>query len=79
MTIKVLASHIKRGKRRECSLCPIALAITRQLKPTNPVKVDNEDVFMDGKYYRLPTETRRFITNFDAGRKCKPFSFELYR
>lgn len=76
MKITVTEEHIRRGRRRACSACPLALAISEAVGMRMEVGVLS--TWCDpAKLITLPEEAQEFIDRFDRGRKVHPFSFEL--
>lgn len=86
ITIDVTAEHIKKGKRKNCKLCPIALA-ARGVIPEDWIWVDQcaLTVRVDGPdipsypSYSLPEDAQEFIRRFDQGYEVEPISFEIDR
>lgn len=80
MKIAVTRGHIARGTRRECSLCPIALAV-REALGAKAVSVDDMDITVEtaGGVYRCntPKSAEEFIYHYDDGESVEPFEFEL--
>jgi len=88
--VAVTSDDIRNGRRHDCMLCPIALAISRTLLcgPTG-CGVSNRavSVFIDqadsqlpvGDHFALlPDEAALFTRNFDRGRDVSPFKFTLH-
>lgn len=79
--IEVNQGHISRGIRRDCSICPVGLALFD--KGYAYVKVDTGHISYGSHPYRdrtiakTPRSVYRFIQSFDAGRPVKPFNFFL--
>jgi hypothetical protein len=80
MIVKILQSHIDKGKMKDAHFCPVALAI----KNTNKniiyvwacygainIKLEN------GKIYEFstPKKVQDFMDKFDTWKKVKPFNF----
>jgi len=88
VVVSVDQKHIKAGKKRNCTRCPISLAISEVLPPEKNrgvhVGIDvafilNLNCYMDYNA-ELPTVAQDFIKVFDSHRdshKAEPFSFEL--
>lgn len=78
--VEVTASCIKRGKRSDELLCPIALALKGALGRGSEASVGagwitalkNGWALVDQP---MPTKTCRFVSRFDDKRPVKPFSF----
>jgi hypothetical protein len=80
--IKVSKKDIECGSRNSGYYCPIALAmkrfgftveVTKTTIDFNPFGCgDNEDIKLE-----LPPLAMDFIKRFDAGKKVRPFTFEL--
>jgi hypothetical protein len=81
--VRVEELDIRAGRRENCEGCPLALAIHRALG--YPVYVAGEDVgectgdpkVLGSRLAVLPARARRFVKDFDAGRKVRPFEFRL--
>ena len=87
ITIQVSQEDIDEGKPRNCSICPVALAVNRHLKPCYVSEVDPYDITiyecnergtaMTCKFIPRPREVNRFINEFDTLKTGKPFSFQI--
>ena len=82
--VEVRSEDIEYGKRKDCTACPIALAIVRLVTERTCVKVSRDDVEMwrsqldrYSLFPELPEEAREFIARFDKDLPVVPFSFEL--
>lgn len=91
LIVEVTQEDIDNGKRRNCSRCPIALALMRKfnLDPSE----DSLDAASVGltiasifpvmhrerkpQYFNMPDEASEFIKDFDSKLPVKPFSFTL--
>jgi len=86
MRIEVKKYHIDSGTPKNCSCCPIALAV-QEVFPHYVVEVGQFDLTLDNyddengtvKYweYELPAEACDFVEQFDSGHYVRPFDFEL--
>ncbi len=76
MILHVTSADIHDGFRGLCSLCPIAVAYTRQAGHTCDVTHVLRDLGSDASF-KLPEAAHRFIFAFDAGEPVEPFSLEL--
>jgi len=79
--IEVTAEDIAKGRRWECTLCPVSRAIARVLDCRPQVGPDSVTLFCNARRFedvRLPESAQRFIQDFDArvGRPA-PFAFDL--
>lgn len=78
MNIKVTQKMIDKGLQCFSKKCPIALAFTDK---GFDVIVDLDTVEFnskrDSKEIPLNKKIQKFISNFDSGRKVKPFSFVI--
>jgi hypothetical protein len=77
MTVKVTEKDIQAGVRSQTQLCPIALAIRRDLSCDVGVGTYTVSLAMSPYQYLLPPKARAFIQRFDAGMSVEPFTFEL--
>lgn len=80
-TIRVLKEDIRHGKLRDSCLCPVALAVERELKRAS-ISVDYGYITADyGNktvvIYKTPEIVHRFMVSYDHHRFVAPFSFEL--
>jgi hypothetical protein len=84
--VKVNALDIASGFRDCGGGCPLALAIHRAIGA--PVDVGPESIFEYNEAFdreddpgrrlaKLPPRARRFLAEFDASRKVRPFGFYL--
>lgn len=75
--ISVELKHIKRGKRKDSLLCPVALAIREQVSSVWHLQASYK--FLDVNYarYHTPRSVLRFMRKFDAAKPVKPFNFIL--
>lgn len=78
MRIKITADHINRGKQQRTCQCPVAIAILE----TTGIRYEVYKTFMqplDNRERRIMNSPAvvQFISDFDAGRPCKPFAFTL--
>lgn len=91
LILEVTQEDIDKGKRGNCCLCPIALALMRKFNlDTSEDSLDSASVgltmasifpVMDKErkpqYFYMPDEASEFIKNFDSKVPVKPFSFTL--
>ncbi len=84
--IEVTAKHIKKGKKKQCGECPIALAMldAGMEEPRVYADIAYSGSFADNpefghrQNWDLPRSAQRFVQSFDAGRPtAKPFTFFL--
>lgn len=81
MKVKVTNKLIKKGKAR--GTCPILLAVKEKMHCPVYVSYDNieytrrRDGVVSTHLFVLPPVASKFTRNFDAGKKVKPFSFEV--
>lgn len=82
MLIKVTQEDIDGGITDDMRLCPIALAV-RRITKEDLVEVDENTIYIETiigrspKLYKTSKTAKKFIQDFDAGEKVKPFSFKL--
>jgi hypothetical protein len=81
-TIEVTQEMIDNGVRKECCLCPVALAIKPVVREGCEFQVVKEDVYFLGhqipNLVKLPRVAIDFISQFDdSGWPCSPISFPL--
>jgi hypothetical protein len=80
--VDVTAEDIKDGEQRECSKCPLALALIRALPAAENVQVGPWTAKMLDKDMRrwftsLPVTAMNFVRHFDEGGWVVPISFDL--
>ena len=81
MKVNVTSEHIKAGRRRKMSSCPIALAIKGKDTSKHVEVYGTGGVYVAGASY-FPTNAEKFLTfmdNFDKGKSVTPVSFTLRR
>jgi hypothetical protein len=83
---EVTEDDIKKGKRARCFVCPVALAITRELKKIDEnyrAGVTHTDftIFTGSNcindFIQLPIEVSHAVMSFDDNQKIVPFNFEV--
>lgn len=85
MLIHVTKEHIKQGQPSECARCPIALALHDVFKckvfitfetprwiPVIAFECCGSNISIP-----LPPIVEAFLDRFDAGKRCRPFTFDL--
>ena len=79
MKISVNLNHIKNGKRMLAHACPIALALKESGACNVSVDTAGYTYNKDGRKYSgsLPPAGKRFVKNFDNGRKVLPITLNL--
>lgn len=87
--VNVRREHIKKGKRRSCSYCPIALALMELSKIYGwgllAVNIGGTEgqIYLEGigKQFYLPKKAQDFIRDFDGAiygnEEYKPFHFDI--
>lgn len=82
MYVEVTQDDIYNGRRQDCCLCPVALAIKRAglyvEVDTNMVVTWKSGPVYIATYWRLPFIAREFIAAFDYSRPVKPFGFFMW-
>lgn len=91
-TITVTQDLIDTGERADCSMCPVARAITLSLPDGTSAQVRKQDgggyVWRTGlqkawwitdasQWKPFPPEVCTWIERFDAGDPCEPITFDL--
>ena len=76
MKVRVTARDIKRGMKGDIDNCPIALALRRH-KGMEDAEVGGLASVRRLAVGSLPLEAVKFVGDFDAGKRVKPFEFEL--
>jgi hypothetical protein len=81
LLIQVTKDDIKRGVRKDCKCCPVALAIRRHLLLANVIVGKHYATLFtqEGleKIANFSEETMNRIADFDRRGEMIPFSFEL--
>ena len=75
--ITVTQGDIERGIPCRSGECPVSVAMQRAFKSYCKVGTDYALVFDRNKEVKHSAQVRNFIRRFDAGKKVKPFSFEV--
>jgi hypothetical protein len=78
--VDVTEKHIKKGKRLEPFLCPIALAMKDALGyrvGVDPISADWKDKKKVSWAASIPPKVKKFIGDFDSGGLVLPFSFTI--
>jgi hypothetical protein len=73
--VEVKQKHIDAGIRSEPWECPIAQALRSATR--KEWSVGRITACMGRRRTKLPNEAQCFIRAFDAGRKVKPFAFDI--
>jgi len=76
-TIPITARHIANGKPRDCTFCPVAVALEEATGHEWIVTSETCTYSVGSLVLALPAEVRQFIADFDAGKSVKPMEFEL--
>jgi hypothetical protein len=78
--VDVLQHHIDAGVRRDCRLCPVAMALQRATGEAWRVS-EKRAVLRRGSAtpirVRIPVNVTSFIRRFDAGEPVAPFEFTI--
>jgi len=84
MRIQVTEEDLRLGMANDCSRCPVARAILRQVPDIEFIDIDGESVIIKfvcnpRRNYPLPLEVQNQIALIDDGQQLNlaPFSFEL--
>lgn len=79
MLIRVKRQHIKEARTKNCTNCPIELAIYESTGYLSDVGSENVGIKKDSLRwdFLLPRSARRFINRFDNNKPVKPFNFIL--
>ena len=79
--LQIESKDIKNGIRRKTGLCPIAISLTRHLKEQGmedpDVGITSGYVRIKDTYYKMPINGKRFVQNFDRGKKVEPIKILL--
>lgn len=81
VAVNVSQKDIKLGKKGECSGCPVAIAVKRQLGLLD-CYVGSPDIDLvprNGRWFStaMPTVVSRFVMLFDRREPVSPFTFTL--
>lgn len=76
MKITVTAKHIKNGKPKKVSVCPIALSLKEQF-PNKRICVEGYVIHIGNLSFSVSERARKFILKFDQKLPVKPFTFNL--
>lgn len=77
--IKVTESCIRRGRRKNATLCPVALAMAARGFTSVIVGQTRIGFMFEKKWFwsDLNLRTQSLINAFDSGQKIKPFTFTV--
>ena len=81
--INVTQEDINNGAKKQCTMCPIALATKRVFPNSDWISVTPgfirvcDEIFDEGVCYSIPDKARDFMESFDGGLKVFPFSFTV--
>lgn len=91
LKIKVTKQDIQQGIMGRSSYCPVALGTNRALTAASGFAtvtshigaynlgfaLDDGDEYCSLGWQKTPSKVRRFILDYDEGKKVKPFNFTL--
>ena len=90
--IEVTAKHIEMGKKEDCRLCPVALAIADRFGIEHGgIRVEPNRTIADGgltpeglravdyRVFKNPWGVETFVGRFDTGQSVEPFTFQFPR
>jgi len=86
MLIDVTRDDIRKGRRVQVGLCPVALAVKRAVPEAEAVWVSGEDITVRWPRHRwttvrAPRVVAKFVPTYDLYPHCwpfvRPFSFDL--
>lgn len=81
ITISVTEEDIRSGIRMCCFACPVAMAVSARIGAAFVAAGMSEIKYGKRpdkcKSFKTPESVRKFIDDFDSGKKCAPFTFEL--
>lgn len=78
--VKVTEDCIDNGRRNDCELCPVALALVNSTCVEPAVGSTDADFTFNGTRYvarKLPKKVQQFIREFDSYYTVEPFEFTL--
>lgn len=80
MKIIVTDEDIVKGRSKNCTECPVALAIKRYTKKfvavyKNMIYIGNTKI--SAQIYDTPSSVSKFLSKFDRNKPVKSFEFEL--
>ena len=73
--LQITQDDINKGKRFDCSLCPIARAAKRYFNEM--VNVSPQSIFVGNNCYRILRTGENFILDFDGGVPVEPIEIEI--
>ena len=80
-TVSVTAGHIAKGKRDDCTRCPVVLAVRDAFPAASSVLVSGLHVYMQISRreleHELPAGVQEFIHAYDTRQPVAPFTFDL--
>jgi hypothetical protein len=77
--VTVTKANIKQGEPDNRHDCPIALALNplRSVTGSYSISVEYDTIEIGELSYKTPKAVKVFLHRFDAGKKVKPFTFQL--
>lgn len=79
LRVVVRKEDIEHGYRNSFDLCPVAHALRRVGVMFPNVQTDRIAVSKSGLVWgNTPAKVRKFVQDFDCGKKVKPMTFNLY-
>ena len=73
--ISVTQEDIRSGAPLCGHACPIALAAGRVIE--DEIRVGREYMSRRGNSVLMPIQARKFVSDYDRGKKVEPFEFEI--
>lgn len=74
MKIKVTKDIIKKSTKSSLNHCAISNAMTNQIG--GEILVDYDVIKINKKCYRPTSEVRKFVNDFDSGKRVQPIEFD---
>ena len=76
--VRVTAQHIAFGKKANYDSCPVALALAEAVGATPTTTGVATTIDLPGhRDLPLPERVSQWVSDFDAGKPVKPFTFTL--
>lgn len=84
VAFEVTERNIQLGVRQDCSFCPVAIAINKELDDSVQAFAMKNVLILQNKFNKefiysvtWPLKVESFIEDFDANKQIKPFKFKL--
>lgn len=84
VAFEVTERNIQLGVRQDCSFCPVAIAINKELDDSVQAFAMKNVLILQNKFNKefiysvaWPVEVASFVEDFDTNKQVNPFKFKL--